>query len=115
MGFAVEEAEMLRRVSFEQSLFNFADDFAFDSVPRVHVDNLSFADFFRNFATLKRPVVIEGMEMGIEIDNAWDEIRRMCYSMQLNKVSRRDNTSMSWAKLETIRVNTSLAEFMDEM
>ena len=77
------EAELLRRLrpgggpspSWAELL---PDVEFFDEVPRVSMENLSFEEFFSSFALLRRPVVIEGLEVlatTSESASAWEEVR----------------------------------------
>merc|ERR1712224_692093 len=106
---------MLQKLKVGESLGRLAPEYIFDSVPRIHVANLSFHRFFNDFALLKRPVVIEGVDVGVQFEFAWQEIRQLCGSMRLTKLKHLDQHSLAWAKLEEVRVNTSLAELMDEI
>lgn len=83
-------------------------------VPRRKAAELSFREFYEEFATKSKPVVIEGAAYRMNTGEPWtaDFIDRHCGSkpVLLKKRSRRDlgERAQSWGDLEeTVRVNIS--------
>lgn len=88
-------------------------DFSFEDVPRISIHDLSFQRFFTEFALARRPVVIEGLDVGIDVAAAWSDINNSCGAMILNVLHRLKDDHASWARLEKLEIqDLTLTQFM---
>jgi len=109
-----EREEAMRRLEAGEPLGELAPTVSFTDVPRVHARDLTFKRFFEEFAMLRRPVIIEGLDFGLEPESAWDEIRELCGEVLLDKLQRTSDCC-DWSSLEYFTSGMTLGEWMDEV
>lgn len=83
-------------------------------VPRIRAENLSFADFYHRFAVGRKPVVIEGMDLGWQTQKAWYEVQELCGDLPIEKIKRMEPGSLEPANIVAAKTNpTNLEAWMD--